>query len=66
MMFTDVARAWSTAALPVGAGPRFQIDVGVGLRFDVLGEDHRLGLDLGHGLRDGGTVVSIGWSPAFP
>ena len=66
VMFTDVARAWNTAALPFGAGPRFQIDVGVGLRFDVLGEDHRLGLDLGHGLRDGGTVVSIGWSPAFP
>ena len=55
--FADTARA--TRGLP-DSSRSTQIDAGGGVRFAVPGAGV-LRLDLAHGLRDGRTVVSVGW-----
>jgi hypothetical protein len=57
VLFLDVARATRTQA---GFDRRFHVDAGIGLRLGVLGAG-TLRIDLGKGLRDGATAVSVGW-----
>ncbi len=64
VMFTDVARPWGIPS-PHAHESGLQIDAGVGLRLDVPGSDDRLRLDVGRGLRQGGTVLSIGWTRSW-
>ncbi len=56
-MFVDAARA--IRGLP-GSSSSAQLDAGAGLRLAVPGTGV-LRLDLAHGLRDGRTVLSVGW-----
>jgi len=55
--FVDVGRASRAGAF---SDTRTQIDVGAGLRF-VLPGAGVVGIDVGRGLRDGETALSIGW-----
>jgi hypothetical protein len=56
-IFVDTARALEGASF---SDARTHVDVGAGLRFVVPGAGV-VGIDIGRGLRDGRTVVSIGW-----
>lgn len=56
-LFIDMARASRT---PAGFDRRFHIDAGIGLRLSVPGAG-ALRIDLGKGLRDGATALSVGW-----
>ncbi|HVL66123.1 MAG TPA: C39 family peptidase [Vicinamibacterales bacterium] len=58
-MFVDGARAERRLA-PGGA---WHVDAGVGLRLTAAGGSV-LRLDVGKGLRDGATAISLGWTPA--
>jgi hypothetical protein len=55
--FVDIARA--SRGLP-SSTDRTQVDAGVGLRLSLPGTGV-LRIDVGHGLRDGRTAVSVGW-----
>jgi hypothetical protein len=55
--FVDIGRATRAGAF---SDTRTHVDVGMGLRF-VLPGSGVLGLDIGRGLRDGETALSIGW-----
>jgi hypothetical protein len=59
-MFLDVARA---DRVPAFGDDRAHVDVGAGLRIVVPGAGV-LRIDLGRGLRDGSTALSIGWGPS--
>jgi hypothetical protein len=59
-MFLDVARA---DRVPAFGDDRAHVDVGAGLRIAVPGAGV-LRIDLGRGLRDGSTALSIGWGPS--
>jgi predicted double-glycine peptidase len=61
--FVDTARAWSGLAGP-GASP-LEVDAGVGLRLKVSQRGDTARIDVARGLRDGGTVLSIGWSSSI-
>ena len=78
---TEVQRWWSIGPTRGGvaafvdsgrtsrrlAGAAFiDVDVGVGLRGAYPGRAGALRLDLGHGLRDGNTAVSVIYSSALP
>jgi hypothetical protein len=55
--FVDLGHASRASAF---SDTRTHVDVGVGLRF-VLPGSGVVGLDIGRGLRDGETALSIGW-----
>jgi hypothetical protein len=55
--FVDIGHASRTNAF---GDTRTHVDIGVGLRFVVPGSGV-IGLDIGRGLRDGETALSIGW-----
>ena len=55
--FVDLARA--TRGLDA-SNTRLQVDAGAGLRIAIPGAAV-MRIDLAHGLRDGGFVVSAGW-----
>lgn len=57
-VFVDTARGWQ---VPAGFDPRWQVDVGAGVRIGVPGAGV-LRADLGRGLRDGSTALSFGWT----
>jgi predicted double-glycine peptidase len=57
--FTDVhrtARRWNGA-------PLFDVDAGIGVRFDVAGTPGVVRVDVAKGLRDGATAISVGYEP---
>jgi hypothetical protein len=56
-VFLDVARATRGLA---GSEARTQVDAGAGVRVSLFGMGI-LRVDVGHGLRDGRTALSIGW-----
>jgi hypothetical protein len=56
-IFVDAARAVDGASFSDSRG---HVDVGVGIRFVVPGAGV-VGIDVGRGLRDGRTALSIGW-----
>jgi hypothetical protein len=58
--FVDIARATRGLQTTID---RAQIDAGVGLRLSVLGMGV-MRIDIAHGLRDGRTAFSVGWTNA--
>jgi Papain-like cysteine protease AvrRpt2 len=56
-VFVDVARATRGLA---GSDARTQVDAGAGVRVSLFGMGI-LRVDVGHGVRDGRTALSIGW-----
>jgi hypothetical protein len=60
--FVDVARA--TRGLPA-SDERVHVDAGAGLRLSLPGTAV-MRIDVAHGLRDGGFVVSAGWDRRIP
>ena len=63
-LFADVARAWQ-AGPDVTSGSA-ELDVGAGLRLQLLGEAGQLRVDAARGLRDGAFALSIGWQLDWP
>ncbi len=61
--FADVARLGFARGI---AGPRTDVDLGVGVRVGIAGAPGGLRLDLARGLRDGGMAVSAAWLRAWP
>jgi hypothetical protein len=57
--FVDMART----ALRVQQGARNDVDLGLGARFSVTGVPGVLRIDLGRGLRDGRTALSLVYEP---
>lgn len=62
--FVDAARAWHRPTRPA-ASPLY-LDGGVGLRIQAPGTGSTIRVDVAHGLRGGGTVLSAGWSGEWP
>jgi len=62
--FVDTARAWQRLS-GLEASPLY-VDAGVGIRVGVPGSDGGIRIDMAHGLRGGGTVLSAGWGHAWP
>jgi hypothetical protein len=56
-VFVDTARAF---AVPAFGDPRAHVDTGAGIRVAIPGAGV-LRADVAHGLRDGRTVLSVGW-----
>ncbi len=62
--FADTARAWRRLSEP-GPSPLY-LDVGAGVRLRTPGLAGSLRVDVAHGLRGGGAVLSAAWSTAWP
>lgn len=58
--FVDAAQAWH--GLSSRANSPFEVDAGAGLRLSTFNEAGEARLDIAQGLRDGGLVVSAGWT----
>jgi outer membrane translocation and assembly module TamA len=56
-LFVDSGRAYNGLE---SSNDRWQYDVGGGLRLAIPGSGV-LRIDVAHGVRDGGTVLSMGW-----
>jgi hypothetical protein len=62
--FIDTGRAWRREA-GLNSSPLF-VDAGVGLRVRAPGDGTTFRLDVAHGLRGGGTTLSVGMGTAWP
>jgi hypothetical protein len=62
--FVDTARAGRRLS-GLDASPLY-VDAGVGMRVGVPGSGGEIRIDVAHGLRGGGSVLSAGWRHAWP
>jgi hypothetical protein len=62
--FADAAESWGP--LPGSSPDPVEVDVGAGLRLQLLGEGATLRVDAARGLRDGAFALSVGWQVDWP
>jgi hypothetical protein len=58
--FVDAARAWHR--LNASAASPLYVDAGIGMRLSAPGARDAVRVDLAHGLRGGGLMLSAGWT----
>jgi hypothetical protein len=62
-LFLDTAQSWRRFSSPSSA---LHVDLGAGLRLNVLGQGRALRVDAAYGLRDGEYALSVGWELPWP
>jgi len=62
--FADTARAWRR--MDDRDAPRWQTDVGTGIRVALPGKGGTMRADVARGLRDGRVALSAGWQAPWP
>ena len=60
--FVDTARAWRS----LSGDRRWHVDAGFGVRLRGPSDAGAIAVDVGRGLRDGRTALTIGWEQAWP